>query len=77
MTFLEEWELNKNGFAPDGSYVYTKLIMGKENSEDKSFGPSFKRMDHGGEPLHHAYSRYFQYGSKINEAEFSNFVELI
>lgn len=69
--------LNKNGFAPDGSYIYTKRIMGKEICEDKSFGLSFERIEHGGDPLHHAYSRYFQYGSKINEAEFSNFVELI
>ncbi|MFI4937128.1 MAG: hypothetical protein ACHQJ6_01285 [Candidatus Berkiellales bacterium] len=61
--------LNKNGFGPDGSHVYTKVINGKEKSDDEKFVSSLNYIEHHGP--------HFEWGDKINDVHFQQFLEMI
>lgn len=60
---------NQNGFASDGSYVYTKTITGKEKNIDDRFELSINNISHNGPR--------FEYGSQVNPIHFNHFVEML
>lgn len=62
-------KINKNGFAPDGSYVYTKYVYGKEQSLDKNFIYSRNIINQN--------NALFEKGAYVDETHFQNFLEML
>jgi hypothetical protein len=61
--------LNRTGYAPDGSYVYTKFINGSERNIDDKFELIFRKIHNQGPRYEHA--------DKIHERHFGNLLRLI
>jgi hypothetical protein len=61
--------INQNGFAKDGSYVYSKTITGKEKNIDDKFELSFDSIEHNGPR--------FEYGKHVNNTHFNNFIHMV
>jgi len=59
----------RDGFGPDGSYYYTRLITGNKPHEDKGFRNTYQRIENG--------NRRFQYSSKANQIHVDNFVRIV
>jgi hypothetical protein len=59
----------KDGFGPDGSYYYTRLITGQKEPHDKKFGDTFQRIENG--------NNRFKYSSKAHKQHIDNFILLI
>ena len=59
----------KDGFGPDGSYYYTRLITGKKPHNDKEFRNTYQRIENG--------NNRFQYSSKSNQIHVDNFVRIV
>lgn len=59
----------RNGFAQDGSYVYTKTVIGREKNIDDEFALSFRSMAENGPR--------FEYGEKVSPLHFNQFLEII
>ncbi|MCS5712308.1 hypothetical protein [Candidatus Berkiella aquae] len=59
----------QNGFAEDGSYVYTKTITGREKNIDDKFELSFTSMAQNGPR--------FEYGDSIDATHFEQFKEIV
>ncbi len=61
--------LNKNGFASDGSYFYTKYITGREKSLDEKFQYYFQLIKQN--------DIRFENGSFVNDIHFQNLLNLL
>ncbi len=61
--------LNKTGFGPDGSYYYTKNVIGKEKSHDERFNTSLNNIENS--------LLRFGYGEHIHTVHLKNFINLI
>lgn len=59
----------KDGFGPDGSYYYTRLITGQKVHEDKKFNNTYTRIKNG--------NSRFQYASLANNQHIENFIKLV
>ena len=59
----------KDGFGPDGSYYYTRLITGRKHHDDKLFKDTFKRIKEG--------NNRFEYNSLANKQHVDNFIRLV
>ncbi|HRE32457.1 MAG TPA: hypothetical protein PLD88_10830, partial [Candidatus Berkiella sp.] len=59
----------QNGFAEDGSYVYTKTITGTEKNIDDRFELSFMSMAQNGPR--------FEYGEGVDSIHFKQFKEIV
>lgn len=59
----------KDGFGPDGSYYYTRIVTGKSNHHDKQFKETCERINNG--------NKRFEYNSLANDQHINNFVHLI
>lgn len=74
--FGADGQLNKTGFAKDGSYFYTKFINGTEPSADENFKHTFAEIDARQNKQDTSRLLYFRSGTTVNLLQFSKFVAL-
>lgn len=61
--------VNRSGFAPDGSYVYTKYVIGKEPSIDPHFSHNLALIKMN--------DPHFEQGAVVDETHFKNFMDML
>jgi len=59
----------KDGFAKDGSYYYTRTVTGQRPTPDAGFADTLRRIEKG--------ERFFEHNVILDKKRFDNFIKLV